>query len=50
MAHAVITANSFLKKHIDKDVLILGGDAPFISESVIKRDIRKIRDKILPLI
>ena len=44
-AHAVITAESFLKKHIDKDVLILGGDAPFISESVIRNSYNFHKEK-----
>ena len=34
-AHAVMTAGNFLKKHIDGDVLILGGDAPFIDKATI---------------
>lgn len=35
-AHAVITASDFLKDNIEKDVLVLCGDAPFIdSETII---------------
>lgn len=34
-AHAVITAKKFLKRFEDGDVLILGGDAPFIDKSTI---------------
>lgn len=35
-AHAVLTAKDFLLEHIDKDVLILNGDGPFIDCSTIK--------------
>ena len=35
-AHAVLTAKSFLLDNIDKDVLILNGDAPFIDAETIK--------------
>ncbi len=34
-AHAVMTASGFLKKHQNGDVLILGGDAPFIDKPTI---------------
>ncbi|MBR1779694.1 MAG: NTP transferase domain-containing protein [Clostridia bacterium] len=36
-AHAVITANDFLKKNIDKDVLVLNGDSPFIDSETINK-------------
>lgn len=36
-AHAVLTAKKFLLKNIEKDVLILNGDAPFIDSSTIKQ-------------
>lgn len=36
-AHAVMMAKSFLNKHINSDVLILGGDAPFIDSEIIKK-------------
>ncbi len=35
-AHAVLTAKDFLTKNIDKDVLILNGDSPFIDSKTIK--------------
>ena len=35
-AHAVIMATEFLQKNFDSDVLILGGDAPFIDSKTIK--------------
>ena len=34
-AHAVMTASEFLNRHQNGDVLILGGDAPFIDKSTI---------------
>ena len=34
--HAVIQATDFLKQNIDSDVIILCGDAPFISSDIIK--------------
>ena len=34
-AHAVITADDFLKKNVDGDILILAGDAPFIDKKII---------------
>lgn len=36
-AHAVMTAFPFLKKHENGDVLILGGDAPFIDKATITK-------------
>lgn len=36
-AHAVTTAGEFLKRHIDGDVLVLGGDSPFIDEETVGR-------------
>ncbi|MBR2579070.1 MAG: NTP transferase domain-containing protein, partial [Clostridia bacterium] len=36
-AHAVMTATEFLKKHAVGDVLILGGDAPFIDKATITK-------------
>lgn len=36
-AHAVMTAFPFLEKHRDGDVLILGGDAPFIDKATITK-------------
>lgn len=36
-AHAVMMAKEFLNEHIDSDVLILGGDAPFIDSNTIKK-------------
>ena len=36
-AHAVMTAVDFLKKNINGDVLILGGDAPFIDKATITK-------------
>lgn len=36
-AHAVMTAISFLNKYRGKDVLILGGDAPFIDRQTITK-------------
>lgn len=35
-AHAVMMATEFLQKNFDSDVLILGGDAPFIDSKTIK--------------
>ncbi len=35
-AHAVLTAKDFLSHNIDKDVLILNGDSPFIDSETIK--------------
>lgn len=35
-AHAVLTAKDFLLENIDKDVLILNGDSPFIDKKTIK--------------
>lgn len=35
-AHAVITAKDFLEKNIESDVIILGGDSPFIDAETIK--------------
>ena len=35
-AHAVMMADDFLQKYIDKDILILGGDSPFIDEKTVK--------------
>lgn len=35
-AHAVMMATEFLQKNLDSDVLILGGDAPFIDSKTIK--------------
>lgn len=35
-AHAVKTAENFLKCNLGKDVLILAGDAPFISKEIIE--------------
>lgn len=35
-AHAVLTAKKFLLENIDKDVLVLNGDAPFIDSDTIK--------------
>lgn len=35
-AHAVLTAKNFLTNNIDKDVLILNGDSPFIDSETIK--------------
>ena len=35
-AHAVMMALGFLKRYIDKDILILGGDSPFIDEKTVK--------------
>ncbi|MDR1628234.1 MAG: NTP transferase domain-containing protein [Oscillospiraceae bacterium] len=35
-AHAVMAAGDFLKRYMDGNVLILGGDSPFIDESTIK--------------
>ena len=34
-AHAVLSAESFLKKNLGGDVLILGGDSPFVDSSTI---------------
>lgn len=34
--HAVMTARDFLEKHSNKNVIILNGDAPFISAETIK--------------
>ena len=34
-AHAVIMADDFLKKNLKKDVLIIGGDTPFIDSDTI---------------
>lgn len=34
-AHAVMTADSFLSKYLDSDVLILGSDSPFIDKKTI---------------
>ncbi len=36
-AHAVLTASAFLEKHRGGDILILGGDSPFIDHETIKR-------------
>lgn len=36
-AHAVMTATEFLMQNIDGDVLILGGDAPFIDKATITK-------------
>lgn len=36
-AHAVMTASEFLKNRIDGDVLVLGGDAPFIDKATITK-------------
>ena len=35
-AHAVSVSESFIKKHLDGDILILGGDSPFIDSFTIK--------------
>lgn len=35
-AHAVSVSESFIKKHSDGDILILGGDSPFIDSFTIK--------------
>lgn len=42
-AHAVMCAEKFLNQYSDEDVLILGGDSPFIDEITIKKsyDIHK---------
>ncbi len=34
--HAVMMASDFLSKHIDSNVLILNGDAPFVDSNIIK--------------
>lgn len=36
-AHAVLTAKEFLEKNIDTDVLILGGDSPFVDKKTITK-------------
>ena len=36
-AHAVMTALPFLNKYLDGDVLILGGDAPFVDKKTITK-------------
>lgn len=36
-AHAVMTAYKFLEKYIDTDVLILGGDSPFVDKKTITK-------------
>lgn len=35
-AHAVMMADNFLRRYISKDILILGGDSPFIDEETVK--------------
>lgn len=35
-AHAVSVSESFIKKHLNGDILILGGDSPFIDSFTIK--------------
>ena len=35
-AHAVFTAKKYLEENIEKDVIILAGDSPFIDEETIK--------------
>lgn len=35
-AHAVLTAKNFLLENIDKDVLVLNGDSPFIDKKTIR--------------
>ena len=40
-AHAVMTAESFIKKHSGGDVLILGGDSPFIDKTTILESYKK---------
>ncbi len=35
-AHAVMTALNFLQRYINTDILILGGDSPFIDEKTVK--------------
>jgi len=39
-AHAVLTAKDFLEKNIDADVLILGGDSPFVDKKTITKAFR----------
>lgn len=36
-AHAVLSAEKFIKDHIDDDILVLGGDAPFINSDIISQ-------------
>lgn len=42
-AHAVTTADNFLRENIEKDVLILNGDAPFIDEKTILESLESHR-------
>ena len=45
-AHAVITAEIFLKSNIEKDVLILAGDAPFIDAETIEKSYKMHKNNI----
>lgn len=36
-AHAVWSAEKFIRNHLDDDILIVGGDAPFINSNIINR-------------
>lgn len=40
-AHAVMTAKAFLERYIEGDVLILGGDSPFIDSNTILESYKK---------
>ncbi len=44
-AHAVMTAKAFLEKHKGGDVLILGGDSPFIDKETILGSYQKHKDE-----
>ncbi len=39
-AHAVFMAKSYLEKNLEKEVLILAGDAPFINSETIKKSFK----------
>lgn len=45
-AHALMTAKSFLERHKGGEVLVLGGDSPFIDEKTILSAYKKHRQQV----
>ena len=48
--HAVMTADAFLEKNSEKQVLILNGDAPFISADTITSVLNASRDSVCTVV